>query len=72
MKSYFVPLGRLNDYVHPQPELTGTVQGSGVFSEIKCTIFPSRQFLLNAVKKGGIKPLVRHTITLPGGCAIER
>ena len=72
MVAYYVPVGRMAEYPHPEPERTGVQPSKGIFADVKCTIFPSRQFLLNAVKKGGIKPLVRHTVTLPGGCAIEQ
>jgi len=71
MDSYYVPLGRMLEYEHPDPERTGVQLGKRVFDDVKCTIFPSRQFLLSTVKKGGIKPLVRHSVTLPGGCTIE-
>jgi hypothetical protein len=72
MDTYYVPLGRMAEYQHPEPERTGVQPGKGIFADVKCTIFPSRQWLLNAVKRGGIKPLVRHTVTLPGGCTIEK
>ena len=71
MQSYYVPLGRMAEYQHEEPERTGVVAPKHIFDNVKCVIFPTRQFLLNAVKKGGIKPLVRHTITLPGGCTID-
>ena len=72
MKTYYVPLGRMADYQHAAPERTGVVYGKSTFDDVKCTIYPSRPFLLNACKKGGVKPLVRRTITLPGGCTIEQ
>ena len=53
MKKYFVPLGRLQDYPHPAPDRTAVRFGKGMFSNVTCIIYPSREFMKNALRKQG-------------------
>jgi len=62
MKKYYVGLGRMNDYKHEAPERTAYKVGASLFSDYEFIVFPSRQFMANAVKKGGLTAVVKDKV----------
>lgn len=63
MKKYTVALGRMNDYKHEAPERTAYTVGKGIFDERVFTVFPTREFMINACKKGGIYAVVKDEVS---------
>jgi len=62
MKKYYVSLGRMNDYKHEAPERTAYKVGHTWDADCTFIVFPSRQFMVNAVKKGGLTAVVRDKV----------
>ena len=62
MKTYFVPLGRMKDYPHEAPERTAYKIGKNICADYKFTVFPSREFMKNALRKGGMKAVVMDRV----------
>ena len=50
MKKYYVPQGRIKDYNHPHPDRTAVKYGK-LFEDVCCIVYPSREFMKNALKK---------------------
>jgi hypothetical protein len=50
MKSYRVPVARLNDWCHPAPERTAYRHGQGIDFDVTCQLWSNRAAMLQACK----------------------
>ena len=66
MKTYWVPLGRIGDYAHPDPKCTAYQAGLGALTDYRFQVWTSRGAMLEAVRMSerGMgphwKPLVKR------------